>query len=44
MSKKINVNPDHYKVAGRERLGEDVRAEEQKQLKTKLRGTPQKKK
>jgi hypothetical protein len=24
MSKSINVNPDHYKVAGRERQGEDV--------------------
>jgi hypothetical protein len=24
MSKNINVNPDHYKVAGRERQGEDV--------------------
>jgi hypothetical protein len=24
MSKHINVNPDHYKVAGRERQGEDV--------------------
>jgi hypothetical protein len=24
MSKKSNVHPDHYKVAGRERQGEDV--------------------
>ena len=24
MSKHINVNPDHYKVAGRERQGEDL--------------------
>ena len=24
MSKNINVNPDHYKVAGRERQGENV--------------------
>jgi hypothetical protein len=24
MSKNINVNPDHYKVAGRERQGEEV--------------------
>lgn len=24
MSKKINVNPDHYKVAGRERQGENI--------------------
>jgi hypothetical protein len=24
MSKRINVNPDHYKTAGRERPGDDV--------------------
>lgn len=24
MSKKNNVNPDHYKTAGRERHGEDI--------------------
>ena len=24
MSKKNNVNPDHYKTAGRERQGEDI--------------------
>jgi hypothetical protein len=24
MSKRINVNPDHYKVAGRERQGEGI--------------------
>jgi hypothetical protein len=24
MSKNINVNPDHYKVAGRERQGENI--------------------
>ena len=24
MSKNINVNPDHYTVAGRERQGEDI--------------------
>lgn len=24
MSKRINVNPDHYKVRGRERPGQDV--------------------
>ena len=24
MSKKNNVNPDHYKLAGRERQGEDI--------------------
>jgi hypothetical protein len=27
MSKRINVNPDHYKVAGRERPGDGVRRE-----------------
>ena len=27
MSKKINVNPDHYKVGGRERQGEDIPAD-----------------
>ena len=25
MSRRINVNPDHYKVAGRERQGENNR-------------------
>ena len=30
MSKNINVNPDHYKVAGRERPGEDVVHSEQR--------------
>ena len=30
MSKKINVNPDHYKVAGRERQGEDIPADRSK--------------
>ena len=35
MSKKINVNPDHYKVAGRERQGEDILQEEHKQRFTK---------
>ena len=24
MSKKNNINPDHYKTAGRERPGEDI--------------------
>jgi hypothetical protein len=27
MSKRINVNPDHYKVAGRERPGDAVTKE-----------------
>jgi hypothetical protein len=31
MSKKSNVHPDHYKVAGRERQGEDVAVELEKQ-------------
>ena len=31
MSKRINVNPDHYKVAGRERQGEEVVASEERQ-------------
>ncbi|MFN2387258.1 MAG: hypothetical protein ABR576_13400 [Thermoanaerobaculia bacterium] len=30
MSKKINVNPDHYKVGGRERPGDDVPADREK--------------
>ena len=31
MSSKNNVNPDRYKVAGRDRLGEDVVHDQQKQ-------------
>jgi len=31
MSRKNNVNPDHYKVAGRDRQGEDVQPELEKQ-------------
>jgi hypothetical protein len=31
MSKKNNVNPDHYKIAGRDRPGEDVVHERNKQ-------------
>lgn len=31
MSKRINVNPDHYKVAGRERPGDGVAAKAPKQ-------------
>lgn len=30
MSKHINVNPDHYKVAGRERQGEEILHERNK--------------
>jgi hypothetical protein len=31
MSGKNNVNPDHYKVAGRDRQGEDIVHDKQKQ-------------
>lgn len=31
MSRNINVNPGHYKVAGRERQGEDILQRDQKQ-------------
>lgn len=31
MGKKSNVNPDHYKTAGRERQGEDIAQDQQKQ-------------
>ena len=31
MSKNINVNPDHYKLAGRERPGHNISAELVKQ-------------
>jgi hypothetical protein len=31
MSKKNNVNPDHYKTAGRDRPGEDVVHERNRQ-------------
>jgi hypothetical protein len=31
MSKRINVNPDHYKTAGRERQGANVLSEVEKQ-------------
>jgi hypothetical protein len=37
MSKNINVNPDHYKVAGRERQGEDVVHELEKRQVKRLR-------
>jgi hypothetical protein len=38
MSKNINVNPDHYKVAGRERQGEDVVHEVEKREIKRRRG------
>jgi hypothetical protein len=31
MSRRINVNPDHYKVAGRERQGEQIVQERERQ-------------
>jgi hypothetical protein len=31
MSGKNNVNPDHYKIAGRDRQGEDIQPELEKQ-------------
>jgi hypothetical protein len=34
---KNNVNPDHYKVAGRERPGEDIPQAEQKETLGKSR-------
>jgi hypothetical protein len=34
MSRNINVNPGHYKVAGRERQGEDILQQAQKQAYT----------
>jgi hypothetical protein len=37
MSRNINVNPDHYKVAGRERQGESVVHEVEKRENKRLR-------
>ena len=37
MSKNINVNPDHYKVAGRERQGENVVHDVEKRETARLR-------
>lgn len=37
MSKHINVNPDHYKTAGRERQGENVVHQMEKRAVTRLR-------
>lgn len=37
MSKYINVNPDHYKLAGRERQGENVIHDVEKQEAARLR-------
>jgi hypothetical protein len=38
MSKHINVNPDHYKVAGRERQGENVVHEVERREAKRVRG------
>jgi hypothetical protein len=38
---KNNVNPDHYKVAGRERPGEDIPQAEQKETLAKSRARGQ---
>jgi hypothetical protein len=37
MSRRINVNPDHYKVAGRERQGENIVHEVERREATRLR-------
>lgn len=37
MSKKINVNPGQYKVAGRERQGENIRQDKHKAALSKNR-------
>jgi hypothetical protein len=37
MSRKINVNPDHYKVAGRERQGENIVHSVEKRERTRLK-------
>jgi len=39
MSRRINVNPAHYKVAGRERQGEDIIQSAQKQAFGKQQAT-----
>ncbi|HEY8536673.1 MAG TPA: hypothetical protein VIL25_09485 [Vicinamibacterales bacterium] len=41
MSRKSNVNPDHYKLRGRDRQGEDIRqaAERQRLAKAEERAT-----
>lgn len=44
MSKYNNVNPDHYKVAGRERPGQDIPAELEKQKLSRTKVIQRKKK
>lgn len=41
MSKNINVNPGQYKVAGRERMGENLGQEKSKQVLAKSREAEQ---
>ena len=41
MGKKNNVNPDHYKTAGRERQGEDIVQEIHKQEHTEAEAARQ---
>jgi hypothetical protein len=41
MSKNINVNPGQYKVAGRERMGENLGQEKSKQALAKGREAEQ---
>lgn len=38
MSRNINVNPDHYKVRGLERQGEDIAHEENTARRSRLEG------
>lgn len=40
MSKKINVNPGQYKVAGREHQGDEIVHEEEKKLMTERDNRP----
>jgi hypothetical protein len=42
MSKNINVNPGNYKVAGRERQGEDVVHEVERRKATRIGNTARK--
>jgi hypothetical protein len=44
MSKRINVNPDHYKVAGRERPGDAIARKPKQAVDPKTRERWEKKK
>lgn len=39
MSGKNNVNPDHYKTAGRDRQGEDILHEDEKRDAVRAKGS-----